>query len=263
MHLIGFETVFNQINSDPSLGKYNSLATEPSYAARFLTIVLISYVKMREFDLKKTYSLKELKSDYIIWLLYLYQIVTMNSAFGYLLIMLFLLKFVNWRTIIVVSLSIIAFVFLAVKFEINAFLRVYNVLQAVITFSDVIILKADHSAAMRIVPTMMYFKSVSLSSLNCWFGYGADYAKNFVPTVVPGIMEGRFLGGFLPVYLFDYGLINAFLTIIMIRRVVIVKVISVDTLILILCIGAAPFNSQLFWGILSLYSVNKFFLNKV
>lgn len=260
MYLSGFNYVFNQINMSASNGKFNSLATEPSYAARYLVIVFMSFIKMKELLNKRKYNIDDFKSDSIIWLFFIYQIITMNSSFGYMLFLLFFLRFINKKNLILIGITISAFIIVSVYFKNIAFQRLYDVSNAFLTFDDEEILKADHSAAMRIVPTLVYVREFSIISIDYWLGFGSDYSRNYIPTLVSGIREGRFLGGFLPVFLFNNGIINLILMFILIRKAVIIKLLTIDTFILFLCIAAAPFNSQLFWGIIILYSINKYFI---
>ena len=88
-------------------------------------------------------------------------------------------------------------------------------------------------------------------------GFGLDYAQNFLQTLIPGIEKGSSFGGIIPMLIFDFGLIGFLLLWRMILKLSISHLFSVETLFLILVMVNSTINTQLFWFILIVFSINK------
>lgn len=165
--------IFNLSNYDPGEPwKLNSLMSEPSHSARIIPILMYFYISLtNNNDLKS--SVQEHK---LPWIAFLWTTLTMGSATAFLFIFIVLFKFVNIQHII--SLFILVFVIgIGVLFlqENKSAKRLIQFTEAVISLDEKKMIKADHSASTRVVPSLMAMKYLNLDSLDSWTGHGVDY----------------------------------------------------------------------------------------
>jgi hypothetical protein len=79
--------------------------------------------------------------------------------------------------------AVFLFIYVPTELEIETFLRVKEVFISFITLDPKMIIAADHSASIRIVPTMMYIENFSFIDTNIWLGNGIDYSKTVVSRI--------------------------------------------------------------------------------
>lgn len=201
--------IFNASTYDPKEPwKLNSLAAEPSHSARIVALLMFCYISIKEIILQRSYDFKlDVKDDRWVWIAFAWTMITMGSATAVVFVLIVLLKFIriqNMMPIFVLGVALI----IAVNFlNIKSVDRTFKTLAATITFDEKKILEADHSAAMRIVPSIVVAKMTSLSSFDGWFGHGVDFTGDFLSSKIPGLPKGSSGGGMFQVWL-EFGFIS-------------------------------------------------------
>lgn len=205
--------VFNLSNYQPEYPwKLNSLAAEPSHSARIVAVLMYSYIVVKEIISNKKYHFRDnLKEDRWVWIAFLWTMLTMGSATAFLFIAIVLFKFVRFRNIFPLAVLLVLIAILVNALGITAFERTYHTFMATLTLDPKAIIKADHSAAMRITPMLVSLEMVNLNTLEGLFGYGIDYTASYLSRLIPGLPEGATGGAMIQIWI-EYG-IFAFVTI--------------------------------------------------
>ena len=201
--------IFNVSNYTPlQPWKLNSLAAEPSHSARIIPIIMYVYVSGRECLLGRSYDIKkDFFEDKWVWFAFLWPVLTMGSATAFLFLLIVLLKVVKFKRILPVLLALSVLVLSLSLLEDNKTVgRTIRFAKAVLTFDESEMIKADHSASSRMVPTFIAAKRIDLSTLDGWFGHGVD-ADQKLPKM-PGVPTAG-AGAFYMWY--DFGFVAALL----------------------------------------------------
>jgi len=243
--------------------KLNALSPEASHSARIVAVLMYSYICMVELKTGRSYNLMTdgWKNKYI-WFVFLYLMLTMQSGFA--IVMLFLIAFKTLATKNIFFYFPPLFLIGGLVFnniEPYVFERVIRFGWALFTFDTATLIATDHSASVRLVPMIAYLQLFDISNINTWLGFGTDYTANLIPTLMPGVPEGEGLGGFLPGFFWDRGLICAGIALAMIYKFCIIKPFSLDTIFLLLLILIPSLNTQLFWISIMLFAANKYLRN--
>lgn len=243
--------------------KLNSLAPEPSHSARFVMVLMYSYIIIKELLIKRKYNLLfDLKSDLFIWIAFLYTMLTMGSSFAIVLLLVFLLKFIEIKKILYLTPFIVFLGLLILNIESHSVERVVHFSKAFFEFDKDLMIQTDLSAAIRVVPFMIYIDSFNLFDITTWIGYGIDYSSYLISVSMPGFIEGGYAAGLIPGFLFDYGLVSFFMLFLIIRKFCLLKVFSFDSAFLFILIFVSGINTQLFWICIFLFTTNKYLIQK-
>lgn len=256
-YLTGHEDFFNKIFADGF--KFNALATEPSYAGIVIVYSFYSYIKNQEIINQKSYDIFLLKKERIVWLVFVYEILTIGSSFGILLFLFLVLTLIkNPKYLVGIVLMFTLFISLAVDFGFVPLMRVIDTIIAVNfsgdDYSDLIL--ADHSASVRIIPILEFFKHLDFYTI---FGKGMDFSANYFPTIIPGVEEDTKAVWLLPSFIIDNGIVCGLLLARIIYTNCIEKFLSFNMLTILLVLLNTSFNTQLFWFTLTLLTLNKYF----
>ncbi len=254
--LLELPYVFNQIHIWPeSRFKLNGLSAEPSHTARILVILMYSYVKLTEYGSGQKYNLLQgIKDEIIIWISFLFPMLTMGSGGAFFFLPFFFIQFFSKKTILKsIILSIIAFVII-LNSNFVPVVRAINFAKAVVSMNPENMLIADHSASMRLVPFFIYLDNFHFLSLNSWLGWGIDYNVLLFPKYIPGVIEDTNIGGVLPNFLLNFGLLSGFFLFVFLFKYCFRRVLSLEFLLWMLMISSVPFNAQIFWFSIILFS---------
>lgn len=265
--LLKFGIEFNRIwlkGSDEL--RINSLATEPSYTGIIVVITFYSYLIFRKKTIKVNYGYSEILSDLKYWFFVLFIIFASQS--GYALVFLILLltatfniKRNSYFMLITISLGILIGLY---NLNLSTFERVNNFFFAAITFDVNNMVVGDHSASIRVAPVVIYISHLNPLDFSFWFGYGQEYSKNLMVSIIPGIVFDKWKGGaFFPSHFINYGFISTMFFLIFFYKNTISKFLSFDILFLFLILINSSFNSQLFWFSIMLFTANKYFIQKL
>jgi hypothetical protein len=205
-------------------------------------------------DLRKKNNSKE--KSYWVYFAVAYMLIMFNSGYGFLLLGVLILTKVNWRrtsyiltSFLILILSII--IVTQYRSNINSIDRLVRIYEQ-FDFRDVTsIREIDYSASFRILPFYYYFEKIKLSDPHFYLGFGAGKSDTFLSDkLFPHLKEEvKFLGGFLPAYLIDYGIIGL-LIFGLFYHTYINTYLSFDFFLIISMLTNASFNTQLFWFVI-------------
>lgn len=248
--LTGFP-IFNLSNYDiKEPWKLNSLMSEPSHSARIIPVFMYIYITAK-LNMGNNYSLKDsFRDDCWVWFAFFWSMLTMVSSTAFIFMTIVFAKFINIRRFIsslIIIVAIGAFLFFAS--ENKSVSRVRKVVVATMTLNEKAIIKADHSASFRIVPSIQGAKLIGLTTLNDWVGYGVDADQKLI-SPLPTVKVGN-AGSF---YMWvNYGFLVALLFWTFSFRVCLIKKEWASILVWFLCIFMyGGLNNQIIWLVLML-----------
>ena len=252
--------IFNISNYDGGKPwKLNSLSAEPSHSARIVALLMYSYVVIKELLLNRTYNLKkDLKHDKWVWFAFIWTMITMGSGTAFLFLPLVLLKFLKAKNILPLALISVAVFALMTILGVDAFERTFKVINATITFDIETILRADHSAAIRIVPFLVLIPMLNITTVNGLLGHGIDYVGTFLSDYIYGIEKGASGGGLLQMWM-EYGFIVFIIYLIFTLKSTFNKNDFISLIFWFLLVFLYNINSQIIWLCIVLLFTNKQF----
>jgi len=243
-----------------SVTRYFGFSSEPSYAS---FIVVASFYAL--YRLSRPMPRRELL---LYSLLVLYQVYAFRSLYGYLLVAVvaaaIALRELRMRMVIALPLIVIG---LALCSDYESILlhggRLARIGHALLAgdIIDVADLDAvDSSLYMRIAPIFEYFRSIDLTDYRYYFGHGAMastgfLSNEFVTHVHPD--SGILRAGFLPAFLYDYGLVGGLVVVAWVARRISGHYLWLPLLFFAAAIFNANFNTQLFWYLVVVFSLTK------
>lgn len=247
-----------QFNHRTQSYRYYSLSTEPSYSA---IIVMLSFIILRDLTEKKKKLL-----PYIFMVFYMF--LFFKSAMGFIIAFFYILtqvkitkkQFLIFGFLVLIAVSMFFFTDLGGK-SVN---RIREILALLFTdFSNFIenLRNIDSSAHARIGPTFRYFEQMDLLSYHTYFGYGAATSEPFFSKIIyPEAWNTHmiFRPPFIPGFLYDYGLVGAFLVCFFIWRLLKNTTLIFKIIVLFVLINS-NFNTQLFWFAIVIIELYKFF----
>ena len=256
--------IFNISNYDVSTPwKLNSLSAEPSHSARIVALLMYSYIVIKELIINRTYSLKkDFKHDKWVWLAFLWIMITMGSGTAFLFLPLVLLKFLKAKNILPLAIISVAVFALMTILGVDTFERTFKVIKATITLDIDSILRADHSAALRIVPFLVLIPMLNITTINGLLGHGIDYVGTFLSDYIYGIEKGASGGGTLLLWM-EYGFIIFIIYIALTLKSIYIKRNFINLIFWFLLVFLNVINSQMVWLCLIILFTNNFFESKL
>lgn len=241
---------------EPSGFRFYSLSSEPSYAAFIVVVLFYSYAIT---DPKgNTLFMGE---NALLFILLVYMILMFKSAYGIILIAALIVGQYgfNRKAVLVYSLVPLVLLLLALSdYNFEAFDRVVIIIKELDVNNLHTLSTIDFTSYYRLAPFLYYFESANWMDPAFYFGHGASASKLFiVPEIYLAYPNGEFSGGFLPSYLYDYGVIGSLLVVFFIFHKI--KLISIPSLVIVLMLLNANFNTQLFWFLIFCFSMNQHF----
>jgi len=136
----------------------------------------------------------------------------MNSGTAFLFIIIIFSLFLNFKNILALIFSIFLVTILINLLDITSFERTFKIIEATTTFNINEIIRADPSAATRIIPMMLLSQLADISSVNGWFGHGIDHVSTILNNLVYiGGMPDNWSGGGMFLIWIEYGFLSFFL----------------------------------------------------
>lgn len=168
--------------------KLNSLGPEPSHSAVYVSILMYSYLITKERYFNKKISLRSsLKSDTLVWLSYLWTMLTMISGTAILYLCIILTKYLNKKNLFIIFSLALVLIPLHSIIRYEPLSRTISTLQATITLNEKKIIETDLSAAFRIVPSITAIKNIDFSKSDTWTGKGVDFMKRNLIHQLPAV----------------------------------------------------------------------------
>lgn len=242
--------------------KLNSLSGEPSWTARRMGVMMYCYIVMKELKENSKYQIKvNWAADKWVWMAFGWTMITMISGTGIVFFLIVMSRFIKLRNIIyAIVIGLILLVVLSQMSESNPVERAYKSAAALLTFDEKEILKADGSAAFRIVPVVLGAKLVDVTSIDGWFGHGVNYSYGLVRKHIPGAPKSMGIVNSWGVWL-NYGFVVFMLYMLFTVRACINRHDLLYSLFFwIMLVFINGINTQLVWfGVMMLYTTKYFY----
>lgn len=261
--LLGYSDFFNKLNSSSYdikanyIFSLNSLSSEPSYAITIISVSLFSLLKIKNLDYNEGYTFKNFKRDILIWFMYFYQLIFYRSVFGilfFLIICFYLFDFKKIKTWILLISSCLFLVSMSADYV------ALNRLQVVFKTFDIRdiaeLAQIDHSGSIRVLPLYYYIINFDLYNIHSYLGFGLDYSQTYLRTLIPGIPDDAAFGGLIPSFPFDFGVMGFLILWRVISKFSLTRMVSIETFMILLVMLNATLNTQLFWFVVIIFSIN-------
>ena len=223
----------------------NSLTYEPSTFALVCSFSYLSLLRLYELKAGHKLSFREVffymkKTTYM----FLWCMLTMGSASAFIglaiIAMYFLQKKNRVAAIIILIIAIMTFLYADFE-QLN---RARNSVMAFLSLSSENVMKADGSAAARIIPVINTLTRLDLFSIEGWIGHGVDYGMS------KWIFSDRIMIGGIA----DYGFLSFLVMLVGVFSCMIRRIFSLETLMWCV-LGLATFaNIPFLWGLMMIFT---------
>lgn len=227
------------------LFRLNSLAIEPSHAARLLTVLMFALLKCTEYKLGYPPSPRYLWATYR-WVIcaFLYTMIGIGSGTAFVGLAILSLYFMKPKYAFLVVVAGFALYTIIPLIDYEPLNRAMAVFEATKTGDTDEVIQADRSAASRVNIIVDTFKYTDFSDSQMWFGRGIGA---YYPYAVNS-------------HIVDYGLISYFLKVGMFLSCCFTGFISLEMLMFILLFSTNIGNIAYGWGALMVFTTVKYFM---
>ncbi len=244
--------------------KLNSLSPEPAHTARIITILMFSYVKIRECFTGGKYRLAvDGRKDIFMWLIYLYILLFSGSSTAFIAIPVLFLYFFNsrnaWIFAAVLAVGMVSLMWLSGYEPLQRTVRLF---EALLQWDLETMYEADHSGAMRLAPIVLYIEYfLDVFSSSFWIGAGTD-ANVIFSRMVPGVLEGAMLGGIFPTLIMNSGVITFGLFIWLFKKYAVSRLFSYQTVLWVALFFPVGVNTYMLWLSFIVLMTTNYYQNK-
>lgn len=241
--------------------RYHSLSSEPSYAA---IIVFLSFAILND--------LVKIKRSLICYgLLVLYMLLSFKSSMGFLILGIWVISQITFSKKHFIILCIIVFIGIVLFFFTSiggkSVDRLREIIFLLFSFKGNFVENLnliDSSAHSRIGPTKYYLQNIDFLYYKTYIGFGAGMSTPyFSKYIYPEAWNTHMIvkSGFLPAFLYDFGIIGFLLVLRFIWFIVKFRNTFFKILFIIVLLNS-NFNTQLLWFTITLISLSNYYLNK-
>lgn len=187
--------------------KLNSLSAEPSHTARYLGLLMYSFLTICDIASNRPIGLMESFKRYRwAWLSFLWVMITSVSGTAMVILFLILTRYIRPRNIAYMA-AFVAIVFaVGLSSDFKPLKRSTTFVGAVLTGDTDKMIRADHSASIRVVPTILCAQRIDPTTADGWLGSGIDSTGKWMSKSMVGVEDG-WSGGGVALYLLEYGLV--------------------------------------------------------
>ena len=230
------------------LFRLNSLAIEPSHAARLMTIYFYAFLKVSEYKNGYVMSLREL-FDTHKWIViaFLYTMIGIGSATSFVGLGILALYFLKKQYAAYVVILGFIFYMIVPMIDYQPLNRSMAVFNAAMTADAEVVRETDNSAAARVNILLDTFKYLDLESVETWIGSGTDSSMGSGKAIVSAI--------------YDYGMISYISKLIFFFTCCFTSFFSLEVLIFILLFSLNIGNIAYGFAALMVFSTIKYFKN--
>lgn len=228
------------------LFRLNSLAIEPSHAARLLTVYFYALLKVTEYKYERILVVRELYKEYK-WVIiaFLYTMVGIGSGTAFVGLAILALYFMRRQYILLIVTVCFLFYMIVPYLDYEPLNRAMAVFNATLTGDTEEVVKTDHSASSRVNIILDTFKYINFTDPDTWFGKGVDASWTSSKAVVSAIT--------------DYGLISYILKLIFFFGCCFTSFFSLETLMFVLLFSLNIGNIAYGFAALMVFSTIKYF----
>lgn len=205
--------IFNFINdyNPDKTWKLNSLSAEPSHTARYLGVLMYSFLKTADLVCHRKLTLTESIREYKwVWMSFFWVMITMQSGTAMIIIAFILIRYIRPKNAVIIGGALTALFAIGLTSDFAPLKRSASFLQAVSTGNTNAMIDADMSASVRVVPAILCIQKFDISKKEGWIGEGIDSTSKWMSHYMPGVHSG-WRGGAIAAYLLEQGIIVALL----------------------------------------------------
>lgn len=237
-----------------SWNRLPTLSCEPSHTARIISAAMFGYIKCSEIEKGRKVLIKDLfnKENKTITIAYLWLVLTMGSATGWIGFGILCIYFIRFKTFIyVIPIFISLYITMSVSGN-KQFNRVKTSIEATLTGNTSLIYKADGSASVRIIPLINTLTKSDISQKETWVGKGT-YAAN-----ISEKNNWRNLDRKLGI-VEQYGLLGLIGSLILLYTCSIRRLFSLETLYFIILMICSLGNEYFTWSMVLVFTAIRYF----
>lgn len=247
---IRYAPIINMMGADYySFFHLNTLAIEPSHAARLLTVFFYGLLKLWQYKndgipLKISELWTEHKWTIIA---FLYTMICIGSGTAFVGLAILSLYFLKREYIIAVLVGATAFYMAVPYIDYEPLTRAIEIFNATLTGDIETITKTDSSAAARVNIIVDTFTHLDITDSSVWFGSGTDSIAK----------DGKYIVSAIT----DYGLFSYITKLIFFFSCCFTSIFSLETLMFILLFGMNIGNIAYGFAALMVFATIKYFKN--
>ena len=247
---IRYMPIINLMNMNYyELFRLNTLAIEPSHAARLLTVFFYGILKLSQYKNDGTpLKISELWTEYKWTIIaFLYTMICIGSGTAFVGLAILSLYFLKREYIIAVLIGATTFYMAVPYIDYEPLTRAIEIFNATLTGDTEIITKTDNSAAARVNIIVDTFTHLDITDSSVWFGSGTDSVAK----------DGRHIVSAIT----DYGLFSYITKLIFFFSCCFTSIFSLETLMFILLFGMNIGNIAYGFAALMVFATIKYFKN--
>ena len=247
---IRYMPIINLMNMNYyELFRLNTLAIEPSHAARLLTVFFYGLLKLNQYKNNGVpLSIPELWTEYKWTIIaFFYTMICMGSGTAFVGLAILSLYFLKKEYIIAVLIGLTAFYIAVPYIEYEPLTRAINIFNATLSGDTELITKTDSSAATRVNIIVETFRNIDFTDSSTWFGRGTDSLEKDGKLIVSAIA--------------DYGMFSYITKLIFFFGCCFTSIFSLETLMFILLFGMNIGNIAYGFATLMVFATIKYFKN--
>lgn len=228
------------------LFRLNTLAIEPSHAARILTVYFYAFLKLLEYKDGNAPSISLLWGEHRkVVIAFLYTMLAMGSGTAFVGLGILALYFLKRQYVAYVVIFGFSFYMLVPMIDYEPLNRAMAVFNATMTGDTDLVRNTDRSASDRINIILDTIKYLDVSDTDTWLGKGVDASFTSDKAVVSAIT--------------DYGLISYILKLVFFFSCCFTGFFSLEVLMFILLFSFNVGNIAYGWAALMVFSTIKYF----
>lgn len=224
----------------------NTLAIEPSHAARLLTVFFYAYLKMLEIKHGSILPISQLWGEHKrVIIAFLYTMLCIGSGTAFVGLAIISLYFVRKQYALLVVCAAFAFYMAVPYIDYEPLNRAMSTFNAALTGDTELVRQVDNSAASRVNIILDTFRYLDFSDSATWLGNGVDAASSFGKAIVAAITY--------------YGLLSYICKLIFIFACCFSGLFSLEVLMFILLFSMDVGNVAYAYAMLMVFSTVKYF----
>lgn len=229
-----------------SLFHLNTLAIEPSHAARILTVYFYAFLKLLEYKDGRAPKLKMLwREQRWTVLAFLYTMVSIGSGTAFVGLGILALYFMRREYAVYAVVGASALYMLIPLIHYEPLERAVAVFNAALSGDTETVIKTDHSASARVNIILDTFLHLDVTDPGTWWGRGVDSSYTAGRAVVSAIT--------------DYGLFSYLSKLALFFSCCFTRFLSLEVLIFVLLFSLNVGNIAYGWACLMVFSTLKYF----
>lgn len=222
----------------------NTLAIEPSHAARLMAVFLYGFLKCTEYINNSPMSIRELYEEYK-WVIisFVYFMLMIGSGTAIVGMAIVSLYFVKKKYTFFILTAVLIFYMLSPYIDYEPYNRAITTLNAALTGDTEEVIRADHSASSRVNIIIDTLTKTDLSDFQTWVGHGMDTQSEYSINMA----------------IYEYGMISYIVKILFFLSCCFTSFFSLETLMFIILFGMNIGNIAYGWAALMIFTTIKYF----